>query len=39
MYICTISQIGSSPPFFSFLPECLSYGDFNRFKSSIFILV
>jgi hypothetical protein len=32
MYRCIITQIGSFPPFFSFLLESPPYGDFNRFK-------
>jgi hypothetical protein len=40
IYIYITSQIGSSLPaytlIFSFLP---SYGDFNKFKYSIFILI
>jgi hypothetical protein len=33
MYICIITWIGSSPLFFPFLPQSLSYGDFHWFKN------
>jgi hypothetical protein len=39
MYISIVTRIGSSPLFFSFLPQSPSYGDFSRFKKSTFILV
>jgi hypothetical protein len=34
MYICIITQIISSPPFFFFLPQSPSYCDFNRSKKN-----
>jgi hypothetical protein len=37
MYLCIITGSGSFPLFFSFLPQSPSYGDFNRFKNSVFI--
>jgi hypothetical protein len=39
MYLCITTQIGSSPLFFSSAPLIPSYGDFNRFKNSLLILV
>jgi hypothetical protein len=38
IYIYMITQIGSPPLFFFFLLYSPSYGDFKRFKNSIFIL-
>jgi hypothetical protein len=39
MYLCIKTRIGSSLPFFSFLSSFPSYGGFNMYKNSGFILV